>query len=161
MGNYRNTITYRQAAEIYQLTKEFTKKYLHPIRDSRLIDQMNSSARSMKQNQAEGALRNSLKALIEFLGFARASGEELLEDYLDLAREWKIPISRPSFLSSSSLSSKSSKSSLSSDLNFLIDLVTRTNYLLDRQRRALEKHFIEHGGHSENLAEKRRKIRGY
>jgi len=147
MGNYRNTITYRQAAEIYQLTKEFTKKYLHPIRDSRLIDQMNSSARSMKQNQAEGALRNSLKALIEFLGFARASGEELLEDYLDLAREWKIPISRPSFLSS--------------DLNFLIDLVTRTNYLLDRQRRALEKHFIEHGGHSENLAEKRRKFRGY
>jgi len=147
MGNYRNTITYRQAVEIYQLTKEFTKKYLHPIRDSRLIDQMNSSARSMKQNQAEGALRNSLKALIEFLGFARASGEELLEDYLDLAREWKIPISRPSFLSS--------------DLNFLIDLVTRTNYLLDRQRRALEKHFIEHGGHSENLAEKRRKFRGY
>jgi len=44
---------------------------------------MNSSARSYKQNQAEGALRNSVKALIEFLGFARASGEELLEDYLD------------------------------------------------------------------------------
>lgn len=127
MGNYKDTITYKQATEAYELTKEFTKKYLHPIKDSRLIDHMNSSARSYKQNQAEGALRNSVKALIEFLGFARASGEELLEDYLDLAKDHKIIIVRPT-----SLSSLSSKSSLSSDLNYLIDSITRTNYLLDR-----------------------------
>ncbi len=156
MGSYKDTITYKQAAEIYDLTKEFTKKYLHPIKDSRLTDHMNSSARSMKQNQAEGALRNSIKALIEFLGFARASGEELLEDFLDLAKDWKIKIVRPSVLSS-----LSSVSSLSSDLNHLVDLITKTNYLLDRQRQALEKHFIEHGGHAENLAKKRREYRGY
>ncbi|MCX6810508.1 MAG: hypothetical protein NTY30_02075 [Candidatus Berkelbacteria bacterium] len=101
MGNYKDTITYKQATEAYELT--------------------------YKQNQAEGALRNSVKALIEFLGFARASGEELLEDYLDLAKDHKIIIVRPT-----SLSSLSSKSSLSSDLNYLIDSITRTNYLLDR-----------------------------
>lgn len=160
MGSYKDTITYKQATEIYDLTKEFTKKYLHPIKDSRLADHMNSSARSMKQNQSEGALRNSLKAYIEFLGFARASGEELLEDYLDLAKDWKIKIIRPSVLSSIS-STSSLSSNKFSDLNFLIDLITRTNYLLDRQRQALEKHFIEHGGHSENLAKKRREFRGY
>lgn len=156
MGNYKDTITYKQAKQIYELTKEFTKKYLHHIRDQRLIDHMNSSARSMKQNQAEGALRNSLKAYIDFLGFARASGEELLEDYLDLATDWNIKIIRPSVLSS-----LSSTSSLSSDINLLVDLITRTNYLLDRQRQALEKHFVENGGHSENLAKKRREFRGH
>lgn len=161
MGSYKETITYKQATEIYDLTKEFTKKYLHQIKDSRLIDHMNSSARSYKQNQAEGALRNSVKALIEFLGFARASGEELLEDFLDLAKEWEIKIVRPSVSLSSASSLSSLSSSLSSDLNYLVDLITRTNYLLDRQRQALEKHFIEHGGHTENLARKRREYRGY
>jgi four helix bundle suffix protein len=43
----------------------------------------------------------------------------------------------------------------------MIDLITRTNYLLDQQRRSLERFFIENGGYTENLAKKRRQFRGY
>lgn len=161
--NYKETITYIQSKQIYELTKEFTKKFLHIYRDSRLIDQMNSSGRSMKQNLAEGATRNSVKDYINFIGFSRASGEELLEDYKDLATEWKIPISRPSLSSSSSLSTSipSLPSNSAEAINLMIDLITRTNYLIDCQRRSLEKHFIEHGGNTENMTKKRREYRGY
>ncbi len=159
MKNYKNTITYQQTKKIYELTKEFTKKFLDSHKDRRLIDHMNSSGRSMKQNLAEGATRNSVKDYIEFIGFSRASGEELLEDYKDLAREWKIQVVRPSQSSLSSLSSL--PSSRSEAVNYLIDLITRTNYLLDQQHRGLEKYFIEYGGYTENLAKKRREFRRY
>lgn len=158
MKNYEKTITYQQSKEIYQLTKEFTKKYLNQYKDSRLIDHMNSSGRSMKQNLVEGATRNSVKDYIEFIGFSRASGEELLEDYKDLASDWKIEITKsPSSLSSLSFS----PSSREGVVNYVTDLIERTNYLLDRQRQGLESYFIEHGGHTENLAKKRRQFRGY
>ena len=159
MKKYQRTITYQQAKKVYELTKEFCKKFLDSYKDRRLIDHMNSSGRSYKQNLAEGALRNSIKHYIDFIGFSRASGEELLEDYKDLALEWKIKIIRPSSSSISSLSSL--PSSREEAINYLIDLITRTNYLLDRQRQGLEKYFIKYGGHSENLARKRREFRGY
>jgi four helix bundle protein len=85
MADYRKTKTYLQAEEIYKFTKRFGEKFLHQIKDARLIDQMVSSARSVKQNLVEGATRNSVKDYIRFIGFSRASGEELLEDYRDLA----------------------------------------------------------------------------
>jgi four helix bundle protein len=87
LPDYQQTITYRQATEIYELTKDFCHQYLHPIQNSRLIDQMISSARLVKQNLAEGATRNSIKDYIQFIGYSRASGEELLEDCRDLAKE--------------------------------------------------------------------------
>lgn len=162
MHKYAETITYIQSKQIYELTKEFTKKFLHIYRESRLIDQMNSSGRSVKQNLAEGATRNSVKDYINFIGFSRASSEELLEDYKDLAIEWKILISRPSLPSKSSLSSSLSlPCDRAEAVNLMIDLIIRTNYLLDCQRRSLEQYFIEHGGNTENMAKKRREHRGY
>ena len=156
MNNYENTITYQQAKQIFFLTQEFTKKFLDPYKDRRLIEQMVSSARSKKQNLIEGATRNSIKDYIQFIGFSRASGEELLEDYKDLASLWHIKVVRPS---SSSMPSLYSTRAIA--VNQMIDLVTRTNYLLDQQRRSLENYFIKHGGYTENLAKKRRIYRGY
>lgn len=156
MNNYENTITYQQAKQIFFLTQEFTQKFLHPYQDRRLIEQMVSSARSVKQNLSEGATRNSIKDYIQFIGFSRASGEELLEDYKDLAGLWKIRVVRPSL---SSLPSLSSTRAIA--VNQMIDLITRTNYLLDQQRRSLENYFVKHGGYTENLAKKRRIYRGY
>lgn len=40
-------------------------------------------------------------------------------------------------------------------LNYLIDLVIRTNYLLDRQKKSLEEKFIKEGGYTEALFRKR------
>ncbi len=155
MKNYEKTITYQQAKQIFFFTQEFTQKFLNEYKDRRLIEQMISSARSIKQNLIEGATRNSIKDYIQFIGFSRASGEELLEDYKDLAGLWHIKIIRPS-------SSLPSLSSLRAEaINQMIDLITRNNYLSDQQRRSLEKYFITHGGYTENLAKKRRVYRGY
>lgn len=162
LKNYRETITFRQSEEICRKTKEFTEKFLPP-KEFRRATHMNDSARSMKQNLAEGSTRNGVSDLLQFIGFGRASGEELREDIQDVARELGIVIwdkSDPRLQHlNSSLSSLSSNSEEA--LNQLLDLVIRTNYLMDQQRRALEKKFIEQGGYTENLAKKRRQFRGY
>lgn len=162
LKNYRETISFRQTEEICRLTKDFTTNFLAP-KEFRRATHMNDSARSMKQNLAEGSTRNGVSDLLQFIGFSRASGEELREDLRDIARELQIPIwdksdSRLQHLHSSSPSLSSSREEA---LNRLLDLVIRTNYLLDQQRRALEKKFIEKGGYTENLAKKRRQFRGY
>lgn len=160
--SYKETISWNQVILIQNLTYEFVHKF--NIEYSR-ADHMVRSARSMKQNIAEGAARNSIQDNIQFIGYSRASGEELLEDFKDIAFLFKIPIwlKFDSRLNSVSYFSISSISSYSREhaLNLLIDLVTKTNYLLDQQRRGLEKRFIEQGGYTENLAKKRREYRGY
>lgn len=40
-------------------------------------------------------------------------------------------------------------------VNYMIDLITRTNYLLDRQKKSLEEKFIKEGGYTEKLHWKR------
>lgn len=40
-------------------------------------------------------------------------------------------------------------------LNYLIDLIIRTNYLLDRQKKSLEEKFVQEGGYTEALFRKR------
>ena len=84
---YKVLRTYQQGEEIYQLTKELTARYLHTMKDSRLISHMNDSGRSVSRNIAEGYGRNNTKQYYEFLGFSFGSLLELLEDYLELERE--------------------------------------------------------------------------
>lgn len=86
---YKALRTYQQGEEIYNLTCRFTKEYLDPIRDSRLIGHMNDSGRSVPRNIAEGYGRNNTKQYYEFLGFSFGSLLELLEDYLTLERKTK------------------------------------------------------------------------
>lgn len=174
--SYHDLLTFKQAEEIYDLTVVFCEKYLPGRSEMRLREQMIHAARSGKQNIAEGASQGtSLKGYIKLLGVARGSLEELLEDYLDFSRQRKViillrgdkrvervkkvdlegkikllfsPSYPPSFPSFPSLPS-------SLTLSYLIDLIKRTNYLLDRQIRALEQKFITEGGYSESLFKKR------
>ncbi|MCL4354850.1 four helix bundle suffix domain-containing protein [Patescibacteria group bacterium] len=166
--SYKKLLTYRQAEEIYDLTVEFCKRYID--RRSRTCDQMVQAGRSGKQNIAEGASQGtSLKSYIKLLGVSRGSFEELLEDYKDFSRQNKIPLIKRGdemvekvkqlsieekfqFLFQPSLPS-------SLCLSYLVDLITRTNYLLDRQIASLEKKFIEEGGYTENLFKRRVKKR--
>ena len=87
---YKNLLTWSQADRIYIRTIELTKT-LHPIKDSRLIDQMVSSARSGKRNIEEGFKRATTAEYIKFLGFAIASLAELRGDYEECERLRQFP----------------------------------------------------------------------
>ena len=74
---------YQKSQVLYQLTFEFTKRFLH--RGDRTIDQMIQAARSGKQNIVEGSADGvtSMEMELKLLNVARSSIKELKEDYED------------------------------------------------------------------------------
>jgi len=133
--------------------------------------QMDQAARSSKQCLCEGATqRTSMKNYIKMIGISRGSYEELLEDYKDIARNrgiavWdteglrryrnlrvfiKDDLPLPPLPPSPHL-----PHNLGEAVNVMIDLITRTGYLFDRQRNSLEEKFLREGGYTENLFKKR------
>jgi len=148
--------------------------YLPGAENMRQRQQMDQAARSSKQCIVEGAMQGTrLKGYIKMLGVSRGSWEELLEDYKDIARLKKIEIWNSEMLRKNGNHRIFVKNTepipptppLSPDLgtavNIMIDLITRTNFLLDQQKHALEKKFLEEGGYTENLYKKRREQRGF
>lgn len=133
-GGYRNLKSFQTATLIYDLTVEFCKTYgsNRSYKSYRTNDQMIQAARSGRQNIAEGcqASGTSKKTELKLIGVARASLEELLLDYEDFLRQNALP-----------LWGKDSPNS--------------ANFLLDRQLKALEKSFLEEGGFTERLYQKR------
>ncbi len=85
-GNYQELLSYQKAAVVYDLTFRFCKRFLN--KGDRTIDQMVQAARSGKQNIVEGskASGTSKEMEIKLTNVARASLEELLEDYRDFLR---------------------------------------------------------------------------
>ena len=85
-GNYRELLSYQKAEVVYDITFRFCHKFL--TRGDRTIDQMIQAARSGKQNILEGsqASGTSKETEIKLTNVARASLEELLEDYRDFLR---------------------------------------------------------------------------
>lgn len=175
---YKKLLTYRYAYLIFHLNDQFTSRYLGDYRHKRTKEQMDQSARSTKQNIAEGASQGtSLKAYIKLVGVARGSAEELLEDYKDFATKNKIPIwdwkdlrykrfrGDRYFLSDEPSPPTPPIPLLPKDkalvVNLMIDLLTRTGYLLDQQRRSLEEKHQKEGGFTEKLYKKRKDFRGY
>ena len=95
-SGYRRLIVYKKSDVIYQGTVLFCRRFLPPYGD-RTVDQMTQAARSCKQNIAEGsaAAATSLETQLKLTNVARASLDELLEDYLDYlkahnASEWTM-----------------------------------------------------------------------
>ena len=90
-GHYRNLRVYRVAEVIYDITFYFTQQYLK--KGDRTIDQMLQAARSGKQNIAEGnqAAPTSSETEIKLTTVAKASLEELLDDYEDYLRVRNLP----------------------------------------------------------------------
>jgi four helix bundle protein len=82
---YKNLLTWQQSDRIYMRTIEICKTF-HHIRDSRLIDQMVSSARSVKRNIEEGFKRATTAEYIQFLGYSAGSLAELRGDFEDCSR---------------------------------------------------------------------------
>ena len=85
-GHYRHLRVYKVTEMIYDITYYFTQHYLK--KGDRTIDQMVQAARSGKQNISEGnqAAATSGETEIKLTNVAKASLEELLDDYEDYLR---------------------------------------------------------------------------
>lgn len=170
-GGYRNLKSYQTTTIIYDLTVEFCDRYMtYKINKShRTYDQMVQAARSGRQNIAEGSQVSltSKSTEIRLVSVARASLEELLNDYEDFLRQrslqqWEKDSPPARALRALAYRTKRSNSTYTSYLsspesaaNCLICLIHQANFLLDRQLQSLEKEFITKGGYSEELLRKR------
>jgi len=85
-------MSYQKAEIVYNATVYFCERFID--RRSRTHDQMVQAARSGKQNVVEGSMASgtSKETEIKLTNVARASLEELLEDYRDFLRVRKLPI---------------------------------------------------------------------
>jgi four helix bundle suffix protein len=162
-GGYRKLKSYETAEIICDLNVIFVRMYI-PI-GSRTKDQMEQAARSGKQNIAEGsqASGTSKKTELKLVGVARASFEELLQDYHDFLRQHDLPIwtkDDPRSQAVRALAYRSDRSYKTYEsylekpeeaANCLICLIHQANYLLDRQLNSLQQEFLEKGGFTERL----------
>ncbi len=170
-GGYRNLLSFQTTTIIYDLTVIFIERYIP--KGSRTSDQMVQSARSGRQNIAEGSQTSATsgKSEIFLTGVARASLEELLLDYEDYLRQHGLtlwPKDSPKAQAVRALAYSPNRSHLSYQsyclsaedfANTVICLIHQANYLLDRQLASLDKKFIEDGGYSENLQKRRLEYR--
>jgi four helix bundle protein len=86
-GGYRDLKSFQNAAIVYDATVVFCDRFID--KRSRTHDQMVQAARSGKQNIVEGNMASgtSRKTELKLIGVARASLEELLQDFEDFLRQ--------------------------------------------------------------------------
>jgi restriction system protein len=177
-GGYRELQSYKMAEIVYDATGAFCDRFID--KRSRTHDQMVQASRSGKQNIAEGSMASgtSKKTELKLIGVARASLEELLLDFQDFLRQKGLPLwgkDHEQAQKIRALAHEKNRSYLTYKTyiessppevaaNTMLCLIHQTNYLLDRQLRALEKDFLKGGGFTERLyharsqARKERKI---
>jgi four helix bundle suffix protein len=168
-GGYENLLTFQKARVIYDATVWFCGRYLE--RRDRTNDQMIQAARSGKQNILEGSAASgtSKKTELKLTNVARASLEELLEDYRDFLRVrslrlWEKNSREAMFVRklgrTGNVTYETYKTYIETRppevaANIIICLIHQTNYLLDQQIRQLEKAFVTEGGLSERMTQAR------
>lgn len=154
---------------MYDGTVRFCDRFLD--KRDRTVDQMVQAARSGKQNILEGCMASgtSKETEIKLVNVARASLEELLEDYRDFLRTRSHPLWEKNSREALFVRKLGSKSDVAYEsyrtyietrppdivANILICLIHQTNYLLDQQLRALEKAFLVEGGLRERMTRAR------
>ena len=172
-GNYYELLSYQKSEIVYEITYRFAHKYLS--RGDRTIDQMVQAARSGKQNIIEGskAAATSKETEIKLVNVARASLEELLDDYRDFLRVRDFSMWNKDSKEAQYVRQLGRKTPQSYDdyrefvetrppevvANIAICLIHQTNYLIDRQLRRLAQDFLECGGLREQMNHARRQYR--
>jgi len=172
-GGYKNLKSYQKTLIIYDGTVLFCSRFLNS-RD-RTVDQMVQAARSGKQNIIEGTMASgtSKESEIKLINVARASLEELLEDYRDHLRTHNKPLwdktsEQARFVRNLGATPHSSYESYRSYLetrpsdvvaNILICLIHQANFLLDQQIKQLETAFLKEGGLRERMTKARLSVR--
>ncbi len=168
-GGYKELLSYKKAQIVFDATVCFCDRFIRP--GDRTRDQMVQAARSGKQNIVEGthASGTSKGAEIKLINVARASLEELLEDYRDFLRIRRVPAweknSREALFVRrlgwrKDVSYETYRTYIESRppeivANILICLIHQTNYLLDYQKRSLEQAFLAEGGLRERMTRAR------
>lgn len=87
---YQYSAVYRNAVILQILVKKFTQG-LDAKKYHRLIDQMDSAARSVIANIREGYVRPTSKEYSQFLGFSQGSLEEVKGDIIDAKDDGILP----------------------------------------------------------------------
>ena len=173
-GDYKTLLSYQKTEVVYQITFRFCGRFLK--KGDRTVDQMVQAARSGKQNIVEGskAATTSKEMEIKLTNVARASLEELLEDYRDYLRVRDLPIWDKQSREAAYVRKLGMSTPLSFELfreftetrpagvvaNIAICLIHQANYLLDQQLKALEKSFLKDGGLRERMTRARLQARG-
>ena len=177
-GGYCKLVTYKLGNLIFDATVAFCEHFIN--RKDRTYDQMVQAARSGVANIVEGsqASATSKKTELKLTNVAKASQEELLEDYRSFLRQRGLKIwdaqsveakiireSRPETLSLlrqlmahlvsdlSDASDRSDKTAIKQEVaaNTMICLVNQETFLLGRQIARLAADFEEQGGFTERL----------
>ena len=163
-GNYEDLLCYKKALCVYDVTYYFAHKYLQ--KGDRTIDQMVQAARSGKQNIVEGcaASTTSAESEIKLLNVAKASLQELLEDYKDYLRvrglrQWSDDCEKherarracaahnePGYYSEA-IKERSDETIA----NIAIILIKQTDYLLKHYFDRIKQDFLENGGVREEM----------
>jgi four helix bundle suffix protein len=172
-GGYEELLSFKKARVVYDGTVRFCERFLN--KRDRTVDQMVQAARSGKQNILEGsqASGTSKETEIKLVNVARASLEEVLEDYRDFLRTgghplWEKNSKEALFVRKLGARNDASYESYRTYIdtrppeivaNILICLIHQTNYLLDQQLRALETAFLAEGGLRERMTRARLEAR--
>lgn len=83
---YRELLVYKKAEALQDTCAAYTTDFPREKTPIALADQMNRSARSVKQNIVEGWKRNSTREYYDFLGFSLGANAELEEDCDDIIK---------------------------------------------------------------------------
>lgn len=186
-AGYKSLISYKLAQIAFDLGWDFVPIYYKKYEDSRQRDQIKQALRSYKQNIVEGSSERSLSSKLKLYDVAKASSMEALEDFEDILRlenlpRWSkddprlkklrqtfegypqpnpsIPSMPPTTSSISEvLGGLEGKEEIDGVVNYLIDLLTRGGYLLDKHINAVEEKHQREGGYNEKLLRKRLEFR--
>ncbi|HET8761591.1 MAG TPA: four helix bundle suffix domain-containing protein [Nitrospiria bacterium] len=172
-GDYQTLLSFQKAEIVYDITFRFAHKFLS--KGDRTVDQMIQAARSGKKNILEGSKASftSRETEIKLTNVARASLEELLDDFKDYLRARDLPIWDKDSKESRYVRALGRKTPQTYEdyrefvetrppevvANIALCLVHRTNYLIDRQLRWLERDFVKEGGLRERMTSARLKHR--
>jgi len=152
---------------VYDLTFDFCARY---ISDFKLKAQIEGAARGGKQNIAEGSMTSgsSKQSELRLVQVARASQEELLNDFFDFLRvhgleRWGKDDGRVQEIRQLAYMTDRTDRTYGTYMtepeaaaNCLICLIYQTTYLLDQQMKALEKDLVQKGDYKERYAQTRK-----
>lgn len=186
---YKALVSYQVTHVAFELGWDYIPVLYPRYEDARQRDQIKQALRSCKQNIVEGSAQKSLSGKLKLYDVAKASGVEAREDMEDALRclrlaRWPKNDPRlyelrcifepnasnsynPPFPSGEAVLGVFGKDKKDLEelegaeiiLNYLLDLLIRSGFLLDRQIRAVEEKHRREGGYSENLLKKRLQYR--